>query len=114
MSDLNVSLLDCIDDASYQIAKEVKEVFDLWKSGKLYIPKPALRAMGRRYLVLRDRDLTIPELYEFGRLFCFFALVYPAPGDIPSAAAAAVDFYNWAVTSNHSPTEAVVPEFAEF
>ena len=107
MNKLEHSLLDDIEGASYEIAKQAVQHFQDWKAGKVYIPKSALRAMGRRYLVLRDVENLLPlELYEFGRLYAFFAQVYPPDGEIPSPAGIAIDFCNLMVgrEMNHSPT----------
>lgn len=77
------------------LALQARQLFDEWKSGQFYIPRPALRAMGRRYMALRDKPtLTMIELFEFGRLYGFFALVYPEGLELPSPSAVAVDFCN--------------------
>lgn len=95
MSELNVSLLDDIESTSYEIARQAVEYFNDWKCGRVYIPKPALRAMGRRYIALREMvDMKPLELFEFGRLFAFFAQMYPPDGEIPSTAGIAIDFSN--------------------
>jgi hypothetical protein len=95
MARLDASLHDDIVRDSYELATQAKQRFEDWRAGRVYIPKAALRAMGRRYLHLRDReDLSLVEVYEFGRLFAFFALVYPPDGDIPSPADVAIDFCN--------------------
>ena len=94
MNNLSASVMQDIEDSSYALAQQAIELFQEWKAGKYYIPKPALRAMGRRYLKLRDKEvMSLAEVYEFGRLYAFFCLVYP-DGDLPSPADIAVDFYN--------------------
>lgn len=94
MNNLSESLLQDITRDSYELAKQAKEFFESWQEGKVYIPKSALRAMGRRYLSLRDKpSLSVLELYEFGRLFAFFSLLYP-DGEIPSPADVAVTYCN--------------------
>ena len=108
MHKLSVSLIDDIEKSSYTIAQQAVDFFNDWKAGKVYIPMQALRAMGRRYLYLRDaQDLRPLEVYEFGRLFAFFSLVYPPDGDIPSVAGLAIDFCNLINTRENipSPTE---------
>jgi len=98
-----------IELLSYQLAKQAHDHFKACQAGKAYIPKPALRAMGRRYLLLRDRDdLTQLEICEWGRLYAFFALVYAPLGDIPDTAELAIDFCNLV---NHSPTDHSGHEF---
>jgi len=106
MNDLSVSVLDDIERVSYEIARQAKQHFDDWKAGKVYIPTSGLRAMGRRYLYLRDvADLRPLEVYEFGRLYAFFCLVYPPDGEIPSAAGLAIDFCNLLIArASPSPT----------
>jgi hypothetical protein len=104
MYQLEASLIDDIEKASYEVARQAVEFFNEWKSGKVYIPVQALRAMGRRYLVLRDcENLTPLEVYEFGRLYAFFCLLYPPNGELLSVAAIAIDFCN--LINNPSPTE---------
>jgi len=108
MTELSVSVLDDIERASYEISRQAQEFFNDWKSGKVYVPNSALRAMGRRYLVLRDLENLRPlEVYEFGRLYAFFCLVYPPDGEIPSVAGMAIDFCNLIVARQNipSPTE---------
>ena len=95
MYQLEASLLDDVERTSYEIARQATEFFNDWKSGKVYVPKSALRAMGRRYLVLRDLENLRPlEVYEFGRLYAFFCLVYPPDGEIPTVPGIAIDFCN--------------------
>ena len=104
MQNLPASVLEDIEKSSYEIARRVKQHFDAWQAGEVYIPKSALRAMGRRYLALRDRDDLRPlEVYEFGALYAFFCLMYPPDGEIPSVASLAIDFCN--LVNTHSPTE---------
>jgi len=104
MYQLDASVIDDVEKASYEIARRVKQHFDAWQAGEVYIPNSALRAMGRRYLSLRDRDDLRPlEVYEFGALYAFFCLVYPPDGEILSVASLAIDFCN--LLNNHSPTE---------
>jgi hypothetical protein len=104
MYQLQASLLDDIEKASYEVARQATEFFNDWKAGKVYIPVQALRAMGRRYLYLRDNDNLLPlEVYEFGRLYAFFCLVYPPDGELPSVAAIAIDFCN--LINLPSPTD---------
>lgn len=108
MKELNASVIEDIELASWEIARQTKTYFEEWQAGKVYISKSALRAMGRRYLYLRDAENLRPlEVYEFGRLYAFFCLLYPPDGDIFSAADIAVDFCNLLVMrqGNHSPTE---------
>lgn len=94
MNNLPASVMQDIEDSSYALAQQAIELFQEWKAGKYYIPKPALRAMGRRYLKLRDmQTMSLAEVYEFGRLYAFFSLVYP-DGDLPRPADIAIDFYN--------------------
>lgn len=103
MYKLDASVIDDIETASFVISKQAVAHYNDWKAGKVYISRSALRAMGRRYLYLRDREELLPlELWEFGRLFAFFSLAYPAD-DIPSAAAIAIDFCN--LINSPSPTE---------
>lgn len=103
MDKLPNSLLQDIDQASYEIARQARQYFDDWKSGKVYIPMPALRAMGRRYLHLRDVQNLLPlEVYEFGRLYAFFCLVYP-DGELPSLAVIAIDFSNLIIERSTPP-----------
>ena len=88
------TIYDQMVQDSYELARQAKQYFDDWQAGRVYIAKPALRAMGRRYLYLRDKsEMTMLELYEFGRLYAFFALLYP-DGDLPSPADTAVEFCN--------------------
>ncbi len=95
MYELQESLLDDFSKVAYHTVEEVKNFFELWKSGKIYIPKAGLRAMGRRYLTLRDAEtITIQEVFEFGRLYAFFCLMYPPDGEIPSVAGMAIDYCN--------------------
>jgi hypothetical protein len=95
MTELSVSVLDDIERTAYDIARQAREFFDDWKAGRIYIPVAGLRAMGRRYLYLRDAENLKPlEVYEFGRLYAFFCLVYPPNGELPSVAAVAIDFCN--------------------
>jgi hypothetical protein len=103
MTKLSASLLDDIEQTSYEIARQAREYFNDWKAGKVYIPVAALRAMGRRYLYLRElADLRSLEVYEFGRLYAFFCLAYPPDGEILSDAAIAIDFSNLMIM--RSPT----------
>lgn len=107
MNYLSESVMQDIERDSYTLAQQAKAHYESWRAGEVYIPKPALRAMGRRYLKLRDREnLTLLEVYEFGRLYAFFALVYPPDGDIPHPAAIAIDFCN--VLLSGLPVSAVV------
>lgn len=95
MNELSVSVLEDIETASYAIAQEATAYYWDWRNRKIYIPIQALRAMGRRYLYLRDADDLRPlEVYEFGRLYAFFCLVYPPDGELPSPAGIAIDFCN--------------------
>lgn len=95
MSNLHVSVLDDIETASYEIAKQATQYFQDWKAGKVYISPSALRAMGRRYLTLRDAESLRPlEVYEFGRLYAFFCLAYPPDGELLSVVDIAIDFSN--------------------
>jgi hypothetical protein len=95
MPELDVSLLDDFDKVAYHVVEEVRNFFELWKSGKVYIPKSALRAMGRRYLALRDTEqITMQQVYEFGRLYAFFCLLYPPDGEMPTVAGMAIDYCN--------------------
>jgi len=95
MTELSASVLEDIELASYELARQATELFNDWKAGKVYIPKSALRAMGRRYLVLRDTENLRPlEVYEFGRLYAFFCLAYPPDAEIPTVAGMAIDFCN--------------------
>jgi hypothetical protein len=104
MYQLEASLLDDIEKASYEIARQTKDFFQDWKAGRVYIPVQALRAMGRRYLHLRDCDDLLPlEVYEFGRLYAFFCLVYPPDGELPSVADIAIDLCN--LINLPSPTD---------
>lgn len=108
MYNLNASVIEDIERASYEIADRVANYFQDWKAGRVYIPKSALRAMGRRYLYLRDvQELRTLEVYEYGALFAFFSLMYPPDGEIPSVAGMAIDFCNLLVVreQTHSPTE---------
>lgn len=90
-------MTDDVLKAIYQQADAVRQYYEQWHAGQAYIPKPALRAMGRRYLSLRDRDdLSEVEWYEFGRLYAWFALLYAPFGDIPDTSDLAIDFYNLA------------------
>lgn len=104
MYQLEASLLDDVERASYEIARQATEFFNDWRAGTVYIPKSALRAMGRRYLVLRDTENLRPlEAYEFGRLYAFFHLLYPPDGGFQSVAELAIDFCN--LINLPSPTE---------
>jgi len=104
MNNLNASVLDDIEIASYEIAKQATQHFNDWKSGKVYIPLAALRAMGRRYLALRETESLLPlEVYEFGRLYAFFCLVYPPDGELLSPAAIAIDFSNLMIARENVP-----------
>jgi hypothetical protein len=95
MNNLSASLHQDVVTHSRQLAQEAKDLFDGFRSGRVYIPRAALRAMGRRYLHLRGKDdLNMLELFEFGRLYGFFALLYPPDGDIPSPADIAIEFCN--------------------
>lgn len=95
MNELTASVLEDIETASYAIAQEATAYYWDWRNKKIYIPTSALKAMGRRYLHLRDaRELYPVEVYEFGRLYAFFSLVYPPDGDIPSPAGISIDFCN--------------------
>jgi hypothetical protein len=108
MSNLSPSVIEDIERASYEIARRSSEYFYDWKAGKVYIPMSALRAMGRRYLYLRDTDNLLPlEVYEYGALFAFFSLMYPPDGEIPTVAGMAIDFCNLLVMREQlpSPTE---------
>jgi len=108
MYELVESLLEDLDKVAYHMAGEVREYFELWKSGKVYIPKSALRAMARRYLALRDApQLTLPQVYEFGRLYAFFCLAYPPDGELLSNADMAIDFYNLMTLRELSPAPLV-------
>lgn len=99
------SMLLRIDEEAFQLAQQVQQFFTAWKAGEIYIPKAALRAMGRRYLVLRDNDdLTMQELYEFGRLYAFFCLMYPPNGDIVTPGAIAIDFSNLIIERVNTPS----------
>jgi hypothetical protein len=104
MYELQSSLLDDFSKVAYHMVEEVKNFYELWKSGKVYIPLSALRAMGRRYLVLRDApELTMQQVYEFGRLYAFFCLMYPPDGDIPTVAGMAIDYCNLLTLREVSP-----------
>jgi hypothetical protein len=104
MFNLSASVLDDLESGSYELARQATEYFNSWKAGQVYIPKSALRAMGRRYLYLRDADdLSMLELFEFGRLYAFFCLMYPPDGEIPSVAAIAIELCN--LVNTPSPTE---------
>lgn len=108
MKQLTASVLDDIENASYNIAQQAVDYFNDWKAGRVYIPIRAMQAMGRRYLYLRDaEDLRPLEVYEFGRLFAFFSLVYPPGGEIPSVPGIAIDFCNLLNMRDNipSPTE---------
>lgn len=105
MSELTESLLEDIERVSYQIAQEARQYFNDWQAGKVYIPEPALRAMGRRYIALRDQAELLPlELYEFGRLYCFFCHVYPADGYDLTSAGIAIDFCNLVIARENIPS----------
>jgi len=92
---LDASLHEDIVRDSYELAQRARRLYDEWRAGRVYIPKGALKAMGRRYLFLRDApDLTVLEVYEFGVLYAFFSLLYPVNGEIPSPADTAVDLCN--------------------
>ena len=102
MSIQNVNGMDEIEQVSYELARQARHHFEAWRSGKFYIPRPALRAMGRRYLWLRSQpSLIMLELCEFGRLYAFFALVYAPFGELQDQSQLAIDFCNLV---NHSPT----------
>lgn len=104
MAELNESLLEDIERVSYQIAREAKQYFDDWQAGKVYIPEPAIKAMGRRYLDLRDRPSLLPlEVYEFGRLYAFFAQMYPHDGFDLTPAGIAIDFCNLLISREDVP-----------
>lgn len=91
---LEASLLDEVEKVSYDLVRQSTEYFNDYKAGRVYIPRSALRAMGRRYLVLRDQDnLSLLELCEFGRLYAFFCLMYPN-GEVFTVAGIAIDFCN--------------------
>lgn len=91
---LKPSLIEDIEKTSYELARQSVEYFNDYKAGRVYIPKSALRVMGRRYLMLRDReDLSLVELCEFGRLYAFFCLMYPN-GEEFTVAGIAIDFCN--------------------
>ncbi len=95
MDELKESVLDDFSKVAYQVVDEVKTFFNLWKAGKVYIPKGALKAMGWRYLALRDTpELTESQVYEFARYYAFFCLMYPPDGEIPSIAGMAIDCCN--------------------
>ena len=95
MDNLSASVIDDIEKASYEIARQAVEHFNDWKAGRVYISQAALRAMGRRYLYVRDlSEPSIHEVYEFGRLYAFFCMMYPPNGEIPSVAGIAIDFCN--------------------
>lgn len=105
MTELSVSVLEDIERASYELSRQATEFFNDWKSGKVYLPKSALRAMGRRYLVLRDTDELRPlEVYEFGRLYAFFCLVYPPDAELPTVAGMAIDFCNLLILREDTPS----------
>lgn len=88
------SLLDDIEKMSYVLAQQAVEYYRQWEAGEVKIGKFALRAMARRYMTLRELQTLKPlEVWEFGRLFAFFALVYP-DGEDNSPAALAIDFCN--------------------
>ena len=109
MYQLDASVIDDIEKASYEIAQRVAVYFQDWKAGRVYIPKSALRAMGRRYLYLRDvQELRPLEVYEFGALFAFFSLMYPPDGDIPSVPGVAIDFCNLLIVRGQSPSPTVI------
>lgn len=114
MYQLQPNTIDHIEEASFEIAKQVSDYFKTWRAGLVYIPRSALRAMGRRYLTLRDRDdLSMAEVFEFGRLYAFFALVYGANGETVTAAEIAVDFCNLINTSPPPPAYVSFPVFKE-
>lgn len=105
MYELESSLLDDFSKVSYRMVEEVRNFFNLWKGGNVYIPQSALRAMGRRYIALRDApELTIQQVYEFGRLYAFFCLLYPPDGEILSVADMAIDFCNLLTLREVSPS----------
>jgi len=94
MPALSASQLEDIELMSYQLAQQAVEHYRQWKAGEVKIGKFALRAMARRYMTLRElRTLKPLEVWEFGRLFAFFALVYPN-GDDDTPAGLAIDFCN--------------------
>ena len=105
MYQLTESLLEDIERVSYQIAQEAKQYFDDWQAGKVYIPQPALKAMGKRYLALRDAENLRPlEVYEFGRLYAFFCQLYPADGFDLTPAGIAIDFCNLLIARDDIPS----------
>lgn len=94
MYHLEHSLIDEIEKTSYELSRQAMEHFNNYKAGRVYIPPSALRAMGRRYLKLRDREnLSMVDLCEFGRLYGFFCLMYPN-GENFTVAGIAIDFCN--------------------
>ncbi len=104
MYELSESLLDDYSKVAYHLTEEVKNFFNLWKSGEIYIPRPALLAMRRRYLFLRDLEtITMPQVYEFGRLYAFFCLMFPPDGEVPSSASIAIDYFNLLTLREVSP-----------
>ena len=105
MTRLTESLLEDIEQVSYTIAQEAIQYFHDWQAGKVYIPQPALKAMGKRYLHLRDlEDLRPLELYEFGRLYAFFCQLYPPDGFDLTAAGIAIDFCNLVIERDNIPS----------
>lgn len=95
MKNLNPSVLNDIENVSWILAKQAQDYYYAWKSGAVYIPRAALVAMAKRYHSLRDRDdLSLLEVYEFGRLYAFFSLVYPIDNEPPSPAQSAIEFCN--------------------
>jgi len=95
MKRLDASAHEDIVRDSYELAQQARLVFEEYQAGRIYIPRSALKAMGRRYLHLRDADdLSMLEVYEFGRLYAFFSLLYPVHGELPSPADTAVDLCN--------------------
>jgi hypothetical protein len=106
MSQITDTQITDLELSAYQIADLVRSHFVNWQNGHAYIPRSALRAMGRRYLVLRDLDeLTEGELYEFGRLYAWFALMYAPFGDLPQVPDLAVDFCNLVNSPPPPPVE---------
>jgi hypothetical protein len=95
MSDIPASVLDELEQTASYIATQTRIYFDQWRRGEVYIPKPALRAMARRYFVLRDQiELTVAEGQEFMRLYAWFCLTFPPDGHLPSPTDTAVDCLN--------------------
>ena len=108
MPKLSESLLEDIERVAYEIADQEIAYFNAWQRGEVYIPQPALRAMGRRYLTLRDAENLLPiEVFEFGRLYAFFCQLYPPDGFDLTTAGIAIDFCNLLIERENipSPTE---------